>query len=86
MTTPTDDPDDFTIGDNPDTEELSPSEQRLHLLVDSINDQLEFKMSLETSWKPSVDDCSPRVCLGSAESLDPWHFGMSVSGPFSLKF
>ncbi|KAK3171372.1 hypothetical protein OEA41_003456 [Lepraria neglecta] len=41
VTTPTVDPDDFTIVDNPDTEEFSPSEQH-------INDKFEFKMSLET--------------------------------------
>ena len=48
VTTPKVDPDDFTMLDNPDTEEFSPSEQRQHLLLDSINDKLEFKMSLET--------------------------------------
>ena len=48
VTTPTDDPYDFTIGDNPNIEEFSPSEQRQHLLLDSINDELEIKMSLKT--------------------------------------
>ena len=48
MTTPKVDPDDFTRVDSPDTEEFSSSEQPQHLLLDSIYDKLEFKMSLET--------------------------------------